>query len=67
MERERENERNGKKLFTLDESHSCTVLSKEDEAKIDELGLNRTSVTIWECPSPVLMQLNVSTFQIKIW
>lgn len=54
-----------RKKLTLAASHNFTVLSREEVAKIVELGLNRTSVMRWECPSAVSMEPKVSTFQIK--
>jgi hypothetical protein len=54
-----------RKKLTLAASHIFTVLSKEDVAKIVELGLNRTSVTRRECSSDVLMEPKESMFQME--
>lgn len=51
--------------LTLVASHIFTALSKEDVAKIVELGWNLTSVMIEVCLSEVLTYSKVSTFQMK--
>lgn len=58
------NKRKGKCPLTLSASHTLTVLSNEDVARRDMLGLNRTSVIKHECSSRVDFGFKVSAYHI---